>query len=81
MGEETAGKRRIPHLNLEREVIFLSKATGTYAESFTSSLLTQDNMPTDKDHEDIARWCAGGLYVGASDTVRRSRTCATDSKI
>lgn len=46
------------------------KASGNYSDSFTSSLLAKDGVPVSSEEEDIIRWCAGGLYVGASDTVR-----------
>ncbi|KAF9449723.1 cytochrome P450 [Macrolepiota fuliginosa MF-IS2] len=54
----------VPHQWVKKQM-----ATGTYAGSFTSSLLTEDGVAVGKEREDIIRWCAGGLYVGASDTT------------
>ena len=46
------------------------QASGTYIESFTSRHLQPngDDM-VDGEQEDIIKWCAGGLYAGAADTV------------
>ncbi|KAJ7708621.1 cytochrome P450 [Mycena metata] len=41
-------------------------AAGNHIPSFTSRLLKPGMT---KDEEDIVKWCAGGLYTGASDTT------------
>ena len=51
--------------------------TGSYVESFTSSLLNAktsafDATPfqqIDPEEDDIIKWLAAGLYVGGADTV------------
>ncbi|KAJ3566607.1 hypothetical protein NP233_g6886 [Leucocoprinus birnbaumii] len=54
----------VPHQWVKEQI-----ASGTYTESFTSEFLTQDGAIIDHEQEDIIQWCAGGLYVGASDTT------------
>lgn len=51
-------------------MLTMTKASGNYIESFTSRLLRPDGVNTvNKVEEDMIKWCAGGLYAGASDTV------------
>lgn len=46
------------------------KASGNYVESFTSRLLQPDGKTmVESEQEDVIKWCAGGLYAGAADTV------------
>ena len=46
------------------------KASSNYEESFTSRHLRPDGKTmVDSEQEDIIKWCAGGLYAGAADTV------------
>jgi len=44
---------------------------GDYTDSFTSRLLQrEDGEPPTAEEENTIKWCAGGLYAGAGDTVR-----------
>ncbi|KAF5352416.1 hypothetical protein D9756_006291 [Leucocoprinus leucothites] len=54
----------VPHQWVKQQM-----ASGSYTESFTSEFLSQEGGVIDEEKEDIIRWCAGGLYVGASDTT------------
>uniref|UniRef100_A0A8H8CER6 Cytochrome P450 n=1 Tax=Psilocybe cubensis TaxID=181762 RepID=A0A8H8CER6_PSICU len=54
-------------------------ALGVHEESFTSRLLAADNgkqsiIQVTPEEEDIIKWCAGGLYAGASDTMASAIT-------
>lgn len=47
------------------------KDEGKSVDNFTSrSLCSEDEPPRDREDEDIIKWCANALYVGAADTVR-----------
>ncbi|KXN87802.1 O-methylsterigmatocystin oxidoreductase [Leucoagaricus sp. SymC.cos] len=54
----------IPHQWVKQQM-----ASGSYMESFTSEFLSQEGTVIDQEKEDVIRWSAGGLYVGASDTT------------
>jgi hypothetical protein len=48
----------------------IHQASGSYTESFTSRHLRPNGETiADAEHDDIVKWCAGGLYAGAADTV------------
>lgn len=47
------------------------KESGDFIDSFTSRYLRPNGIDmVDAEQEDIVKWCAGGLYAGAGDTVR-----------
>lgn len=60
----------IVHIYLVQCIV--AQASGNYTASFTSKLLnSEDRAIPDEEEEDIIKWCAGGLYVGATDTASR----------
>ncbi|TFK21403.1 cytochrome P450 [Coprinopsis marcescibilis] len=60
----------VPHLWAKNQI-----ETGNYEESFTSRLLRPDpetgvdGVQVGPEQEELVKWCAGGLYAGASDTT------------
>jgi hypothetical protein len=57
-------------LNLAAGNDTIHQASGNYTESFTSRHLRPNGeIVIDAEHDDIIKWCAGGLYAGAADTV------------
>jgi hypothetical protein len=57
-------------LNLAAGNDTIHQASGSYTESFTSRHLRPNGeIIVDAEHDDIIKWCAGGLYAGAADTV------------
>ncbi|KAJ7595334.1 cytochrome P450 [Mycena floridula] len=64
-------RKRLDHLSqVPHDWVKTQMDAGTYSDSFTSRLLRPDGISqVDKEAEDIIKWCAGGLYVGACDTI------------
>ncbi|KAL0576540.1 hypothetical protein V5O48_005432 [Marasmius crinis-equi] len=64
-------KRRLESLSDEpHQWVKTQMRSGDYMESFTSKLLQPEGgRPVSESEDDLIKWCAGALYVGASDTT------------
>ncbi|KAG6867889.1 hypothetical protein C0993_009820 [Termitomyces sp. T159_Od127] len=63
--QQLEGLSEVPHKWVKKQM-----ETGDFIESFTSRYIRPNGIDmVDAEQEDIVKWCAGGLYAGASDTT------------